>query len=312
MFAAIRIFGLSLLALGCVRAEEERRFAYERPLMGTRFAITCYGTDETAAKAAADEAFGVGEQINAVASDYLPESELMQLSKKTGEAVKVSPLLAELLDASFAMAEASDGVFDPTIGPLTKLWRETRRSSKLPPEEVLAAAKARCGWKDAVWDKEAKTFLFKKPGMQLDLGGIAKGFAADKMFEAMAKRGFTRTIIAAGGDLRLGDPPPGKTAWRVGLQTFDTEEPEEVVELANCAVSTSGDLHQFVEIAGKRYSHIIDPKTGLGMTEHVAVSVISPKGMLSDGLDTTACLLGAEKAEAFAMKHGATRAIVRK
>jgi thiamine biosynthesis lipoprotein len=310
MFAAIRMFGLMFFTLGCLRAEEQR-FVFERPLMGTRFAITCYGTDETEAKKAAGEAFGVGMQINAVASDYLPDSELMQLSNKIGEPVKVSPLMAELLEASFAMAEASEGVFDPTIGPLTKLWRETRKTAKLPSEEVLAAAKARCGWKDAVWDKVAKTILFKKPGMQLDLGGIAKGFAADKMYEVMLKRGFPRTIIAAGGDLRLGDPPLGKTAWRVGLQTFHAEEPEEVVELANCAVSTSGDLHQFVEIEGKRYSHIIDPKTGLGMTEHVAVSVISPKGVLSDGLDTTACLLGAEKAEEFAMKHGATRAIVR-
>jgi len=311
MFALIRVFGFLVLALGCLRAAEQR-FVFERPLMGTRFAITAYGEDEAATKAAADEAFAVGEKINAIASDYIPDSELMQLSRKSGEAVKASPLLAELLDASFMMAEISDGVFDPTIGPLTRLWRETRRTGELPPEEVLAAAKARCGWKDVVWDKEAGTILFKKPGMQLDLGGIAKGFAADKMFEVMEKRGFPRTIIAAGGDLRLGDPPPDRPAWRVGLQTFNTEEPEEVVELKNCAVSTSGDLHQFVEIAGKRYSHIIDPKTGLGMTEHVAVSVISPKGVLSDGLDTTACLLGAEKAEAFAMKHGATRAIVRK
>ena len=310
MFAALRNFGLMVLTFGCLRAEEQR-FAFERPLMGTRFAITCYGTDETAAHAAAEEAFLVGVEINAVASDYVPDSELMQLSNKIGEPVKVSPLMAELLEASFAMAEACDGAFDPTLGPLTKLWRETRKTGRLPSEEILAATRARCGWKDAVWDKAAGTILLKKPGMQLDLGGIAKGFTADKMYEVMLKRGFPRTIIAAGGDLRLGEPPPGKTAWRVGLQTFNPHEPEEVVELANCAVSTSGDLHQFVEIGGKRYSHIIDPKTGLGMTEHVAVSVIAPKGVLCDGLDTAACVVGAEKAEEFAMKRGATRAIVR-
>lgn len=289
---------------------EEKRFVHERPLMGTRFSITCYGTDEAAVKAAADEAFAEGEKVNAVASDYLPDSELMRLSAKPGEAVKVSPLLAELLEASFSMARACEGAFDPTLGPLTKLWRETRRTGVLPPPELLAATRARCGLEHAVWDHEAGTILLKKPGMQLDLGGIAKGFTADKMFAIMKERGFPRTIIAAGGDLRLGEPPPGRAAWRVGLQTFDPDEPEEVVELANCAVSTSGDLHQFVEIGGKRYSHIIDPRTGLGLTERIAVSVIAPDSTTSDPLATAACVTGAEGAEAFALKRGATRAVV--
>ena len=312
MFKPLRSLLLILLSLGSLRAEETRRFSFEQPLMGTRFAITCYGTDEAAAKAAADEAFVKGEEINAIASDYIPDSELMQLSQKIGQPVKVSPLMAELLDASFAMAKSTGGAFDPTLGPLTRLWRETRNSGKLPAAEVLEAAKAKCGWQDAVWDKEAGTILLKKPGMQLDLGGIAKGFTAEKMFGVMEKRGFPQTIVAAGGDLRLGDPPPGRTAWRVGLQTFDPEKPEEVVELKNCSVSTAGDLHQFVEIEGKRYSHIIDPKTGLGLTEKIAVSVIAPHGVICDGLDTAACVIGADGAEEFAMTRGATRAIVRK
>ena len=307
----IRMLCLMILALSSLRGEEQR-FVHERPLMGTRFAITCYGTDEAAAKTAAGEAFAAGMEINAVASDYLPDSELMRLSKKIGVPVKVSPLLAELLDASFAMAESCGGAFDPTLGPLTKLWRETRQTGQLPTDEVLAAARARCGWQNAVWNREAGTILLKKAGMQLDLGGIAKGFAAEKMFAVMKKHGFSKSIIAAGGDLRLGDPPPGKTAWRVGLQTFDPDEPEEVVELANCAVSTAGDLHQFVEIGGKRYSHIIDPATGLGLTRRVAVSVIAPGGTLADGLDTAACVIGPEKAEEFALQRGATRVVVRK
>lgn len=311
MFALLRVSFLLFLSLVCLKAED-RKFVFERPLMGTRFAITCYGEDEAVAKKAAGEAFAVGMQINSVASDYLPDSELMQLSKKIGQPVKVSPLLAELLDASFTIAAASDGAFDPTLGPLTKLWRQTRESKELPDPELLAKTRALCGWKDAVWDRQAGTILLKKPGMQLDLGGIAKGFTAEKMFAVMLKSGFPRTCIAAGGDLRLGDPPPGKTAWNVGLQTFDEEKPEQVVPLLNCAVSTAGDLHQFVEIGGKRYSHIIDPRTGLGMTERLAVSVIAPTGTLSDGLDTTACVMGADKAEEFALKNGATKAIVRK
>ncbi len=303
-----KIACLLLVAAGLASAEDQR-FQFERPLMGTRFAITCYGEDEAAAKKAAEDAFKVGEEINAIASDYLPDSELMKL--KPGEATKVSPLFAELLDASFIKARETEGCFDPTLGPLTKLWRETRKTQKLPDPETLAKARASCGWQDAEWNGQTSTILLKKPGMQLDLGAIAKGFTADKMFAVMKDHGFPRSCVAAGGDLRMGDPPPGRTAWRVGLQTFDTEKPEEVVELVNCAVSTSGDLHQFVEIDGKRYSHIIDPKTGLGMTEHVAVSVIAPMGVIADALDTAGCVAGAEKAEAMGMKFGATRVVVR-
>jgi thiamine biosynthesis lipoprotein len=307
------IFGAFVLlaAGGAGMAEEERRFSFERPLMGTRFSIICHGAEEAAAKDAADEAFAVGERVNAVASDYLPDSELMRLPAG-GEAVAVSPLLAGLLDVSREMAERSDGAFDPTLGPLSRLWRESRRTGTLPDAGKLAEARAASGWQALEVDAKARTVRLMKPGMQLDLGGIAKGFAADRMFEVMKKRGFASTCIAAGGDLRLGDPPPGKTGWKVGLKTFDPGKPEEVVELSNCAVSTSGDLHQFVEIGGKRYSHIVDPRTGLGLTERIAVSVIAPTATLSDALATACCVKGAAGAEALGMKGGATRVMVRK
>ncbi|MEK7950888.1 FAD:protein FMN transferase [Luteolibacter soli] len=299
---------LALLLAVSLHAEE-RRFVFERPLMATRFAVTCYSEDESTARKAADEAFAAAEEINRIASDYIPESELMRLP--TGRATKVSPVFAELLTASFHFAEATGGAFDPTLGRLTKLWRESRRTGQLPEPADLANAREASGWKHATWDPAASTILLGKPGMQLDLGGIAKGFAAERMLAVMVKAGFPRTCIAAGGDLRLGDPPPGKTAWRVGLQTFNEEKPEEVVELANCAVSTSGDLHQFAEIDGKRYSHIIDPATGLGLTERIAVSIIAPTATISDALDNASCVIGPEKAEAVALKAGATRVIVR-
>jgi thiamine biosynthesis lipoprotein len=307
-----KIFGvLMLLALSGRAAAEERRFSFERPLMGTRFAIICHGAEETVAKAAADEAFAEGEKINAVASDYLPDSELMRLPAG-GAAVEVSPLLADLLEVSQRMAERCDGAFDPTLGPLTVLWRESRRTGELPADGDRATALAACGWRELEFDGKARTVRLKKPGMRLDLGGIAKGFAADRMFEVMQRHGFARTCIAAGGDLRLGDPPPGKPGWRVGLKTFDPGKPEEVVELSNCAVSTSGDLHQFVEVGGKRYSHILDPRTGLGLTERLAVSVIAPTATVSDALATACCVTGAAGAEEFGLKRGATRVIVRK
>jgi len=144
------------------------------------------------------------------------------------------------------------------------------------------------------------------------VGGMAKGYAADRMLEAMVRHGIARCCIAAGGDLRLGEPPPDKPGWKVGLKGFDDDHNAEIVELANCAVSTSGDLHQHVEIGGVRYSHIIDPATGLGMTAHVAVTIIAPTGTLSDALDTPMCLAGPDRAEELGLKLGATRVIVRR
>jgi thiamine biosynthesis lipoprotein len=301
-----RIAALCLLPLAALAGAEERH-VFERPLMGTRFTITCHGGEGEAAATAADKAFAAAAKVNAVASDYLPESELMRLS--TGRQTEVSADFAPLLDEAFRLARATDGAFDPTLGPLTRRWRETRRLRQLPSADDLAAARAASGWQHARWD--GRSILLEKPGMQLDLGGIAKGHAADLMLAIMTAAGFPRTCIAAGGDLRLGEPPPGKSAWRVGLQTFDPAAPEEVVELSNCAVSTSGDLHQFVEIDGKRYSHILDPATGLGLTGRIAVSVIAPTAAVSDALATAACVAGPEKAEALALRAGATRVIVR-
>jgi thiamine biosynthesis lipoprotein len=286
------------------------RFHYERPLMGTLFSITCYADQETAAHQAAEEAFAKAAEINAVASDYLPDSELSRLNGTTEEK-QLSPLLADLIRISLETAAKTDGLFDPTIGPLTKLWRITRQTGKLPDPEVLKATRDACGWHDLDFSFEEKTLRFHKPGMSLDLGGMAKGYTADRMLEAMARHGISRACIAAGGDLRLGEAPPDKAGWRVGLKGFDDDHNEEVMELANCAVSTSGDLHQHVEIEGKRYSHIIDPATGLGMTEHVAVTVIAATGTLSDALDTPMCLAGADRAEELGLKLGARRVIVR-
>jgi thiamine biosynthesis lipoprotein len=307
----MRIFLISLgFLVAGLPAKVLERFHYERPLMGTTFGITCYANTEAVAHEAAEEAFAKAAEVNAVASDYLPDSEVSRLNGTT-ETEKLSPLLADLLRVSFETAAKTEGLFDPTIGPLTKLWRETRKTGKLPDPELLKKTREACGWQDVDFSFAEKTLRFHKPGMSLDLGGMAKGYTADLMLAAMVQHGIPCSCIAAGGDLRLGDAPPDKAGWRVGLKAFDDDRNEEVVELANCAVSTSGDLHQHVEIEGKRYSHIIDPATGLGMTEHVAVTIIADTGTLSDALDTPMCLAGADKAEALGLKLGARRVIVR-
>ncbi len=274
--------------------------------MGTRFAITCYSDDPGQAKITANAAFDEAECINRVASDYIADSELLGLSKRpVAKPVAVSPLLFQLISEARGIAGKTDGLFDPTLGPLTQLWRESRRRKSLPDARTLAAARAACGWQNLILDAEKRTVAFMKPAMRLDLGGIAKGQAADAMLTVMKQRGIPRSCITAGGDVRLGDPPPNSTGWKIDMRTGANEE-SRVLLLENCAVSTSGDLHQFIEISGTRYSHIVDPATGLGLTNGRSATVIAPTATLSDALATACCVARIDRAKDLALAAGAT------
>lgn len=287
----LRVLFLYLLSFTTMATAE--KFTFERPLMGTRFTVVCYADDRSAAAKAAKAAFARGEEINQVASDYLPESELSLLATKPiNTPIPLTPLLYELLDHSRKMAEATNGAFDPTLGPLTKLWRSTRDSGRLPAAETLRVAKDAVGWQHYTLDPKSRSITLLRKNMAFDLGGIAKGYAADLMLDVMVAAGFSRTMITAGGDIRLGDPPPDREGWNVAVQTFDPAKPDEVLTLANVAVSTSGDLHQSVKIEGITYSHILDPATGLGLTHRIAVTVIADDAKRSDPFATAACVLG--------------------
>jgi len=303
--------GLVFLAAVSAAVAGER-FRFERPLMGTRFTVVCYANDREAASKAADLAFGEAERINRAASDYRTDAELVLLpSHSIGAAVPVSPTLFALLEHSRHIAELSGGAFDPTLGPLTKLWRETRDSGCLPGAEKLDAARAACGWRHFSVDHRSRGIMFHREPMAFDLGGVAKGYAADLMLDSLKAAGISRVMIAAGGDIRVGDPPPGRDGWRVAIQTFDPARPDEVLTLANAAVSTSGDLHQSVEIHGVRYSHILDPVTGLGLTRRIAASVIADEAKLSDPLATAACVLGPDRIDALRKLPGVREVKIR-
>jgi thiamine biosynthesis lipoprotein len=205
------------------------------------------------------------------------------------------------------ISQLTAGAFDITSGNLTKLWRRAKRLQKLPPADRLQQALAATDWQAVQLDAKAKTITLTKTGMLLDLGGIAKGYAADEGLRILREHHIARALVMAGGDIAIGNPPPGQDAWEIKLRTFtkpapNAEEAMETVRLKNCAVSTSGDLYQFIEIDGLRYSHIISPQTGLGLTERVACSVIAPDCTTSDAMATAMCVLGREKGMAAAAK----------
>lgn len=284
--APVILLSLTLLAVG-------EKWSFERDLMGTRFVIVCYTDDQAAAEKAAEAAFAIGEKVNAVASDYLPESELRQLAQKPIDTpVSLTPLLFDLLEHSRQLSDSTNGAFDPTLGPLTGLWRETRKSRRLPDPDKLQAARAAVGWNHFTLDQKTNSITLLQKNMAFDLGGIAKGYAADLMLESLIAAGLPQSMVTAGGDIRLGNPPPGRDGWNVAVQTFDLNKRDEILVLSNAAVSTSGDLHQSVELDGVKYSHILDPGTGLGLTRRIAATVIADTGKLSDPIATAACVLG--------------------
>ncbi len=288
-----RVFPILIALWAASLPASGEKFRFHREMMGTRFTIVLHADESAAAEAAAEAAFSIARNAETIASDYLPESELSQISTKpTDLPVALSPQLYQWLEHSRRLAEATGGAFDPSLGPLTKLWRQTRDSKSLPDPEVLRRARAATGWRNFSLDPQARAITLRQQNMAFDLGGVAKGYVADLMLESLVAAGISRAMIAAGGDIRVGAPPPGRDGWRIALQTFDLKGTDEVITLANAAVSTSGDLHQSVEIDGVRYSHILDPSTGLGLTRRIAVSVIASEAKLSDPLATAACVLG--------------------
>jgi thiamine biosynthesis lipoprotein len=291
---------LLLLLAAPAWADEPSRFTFEEPHMGTKFRIVLYAPDRGAAEKAAKEAFARAASLNRIMSDYDPASELMQLCKKNasqaGEPVRVSEDLFVVLSKAQKVSEASDGTFDVTVGPLVKLWRLARRTQSLPDPAELAEAKARVGFRKLELNDKERTVRLLSPGMLLDLGGIAKGYAADEMLAVLRKNGITRALVAAGGDIAVGDPPPNSPGWVVDVAPLTKAKPEYSLRLANSAVSTSGDAEQFVVIGGVRYSHIVDPRTGLGVTGRRSVTVIAKHGIDSDPLTKAVMLLPPERA----------------
>jgi thiamine biosynthesis lipoprotein len=298
-----RVFlGLAILWLGAVRdlgAEPPlTRFAFTEPHMGTRFRILVYAPEEAVANKASKAAFARIAALDASMSDYQPASELMRLCAQAGgPPTKVSDELFVVLERADQVSRLSEGAFDVTVGPIVRLWRRSRRTLRLPEPDKLAEARALVGYQNVKLDAHNHTVQLLKPGMQLDLGGIAKGYAADEALKVLAKHGITRALVAAGGDIAVNDPPPGQTGWDIAIAPLpgaDKNAPRHL-RLHHAAVSTSGDAEQYVEIDGKRYSHIVDPRTGLGLVGRMSATVVAPHGIISDSMTKVVAVLGPER-----------------
>lgn len=269
-----------------------QRYRYAEIRMGVAVQIIVYAPSDGAARAGCRAAFDRLEAIEQIASDYRPSSELMQLvGHQPGQPVPLSDELWTLLSRSQALAAQTNGAFDVTVGPLVQLWRSARRTHTLPNQVDLDEALTRCGYEKLQLDPETRTASLAVAGMRLDLGGIAKGYGADEALAVLRSHGLDHALVQAGGEAVVGAAPPGLAGWRLELPAPDDEEPV-VIALHDAAVASSGDTQQYVEFDGVRYSHIVDPQTGLGLTTRAMAVVVAPDGLTADSLATAACVLG--------------------
>jgi thiamine biosynthesis lipoprotein len=267
------------------------RYQYNQMAMGVQVAIIVYAPDQATAERACRAAFERIAEVEQVASDYRADSELMRLCAQAGGApVKVSEDLFTLLKRSQDLSRRTGGAFDVTVGPFVQLWRRARRTGQFPTEEELQQAKRCVGYEKMVLDEAERTVQLLVPGMRLDLGGIAKGYALDCALKVLQQHGIRHALLEAGGDIVVGLAPPGTAGWRIRIENASPER--QWVYLASGAISSSGDTEQYVEYQGKRYSHIVDPRTGWGLTTRIAATVIARDGITSDSLATALCVLG--------------------
>lgn len=280
-------------------AEEPKSHEFDSIHMGTTFRIKAFG-ERKQLEGAAKAAFARIAELDQIFSDYKPDSENMKLCKandlKPNEERTASLDFLKVLHRAKTLSEKTEGAFDITVGPFSQLWRNTRRTQQLPSAKELADAKSKVGYKKIIISEEGRSFILSTPGMRLDFGGIVKGYAADEALAVLEKHGIKQALIAASGDIRVGDPPPGKTGWDIEIAPLEKGKEPRKLLLANAAVSTSGDLFQFVEIDGVRYSHVLDPKTGLGLTGRRSVTVVAKTGIEADSLTKACSVMPIEKA----------------
>lgn len=285
----------TVVCVSTVGAQTLERFAFEHGAMGTEFRIVLYAADAHHAERAASAAFRRIDEVDGALSDYKPTSEILRLSKTAGSRrwVPVGDDLWAVLVRSEGLSVETDGAFDITVGPLVRLWRWANRRGVLPDAERIAHARGAVGYNLIELDRPTQRVRLPVPGMQLDAGAIGKGYAADAAIAELDSAGIRSALVDAGGDIVVSGAPPGAAGWRVAIPAAQAENvTESNVWLTHGAVATSGDKYRYLVVDGVRFSHILDPKTGLGVTVQRIATVIASSGAEADALASAISVLG--------------------
>ncbi|HEU4754988.1 MAG TPA: FAD:protein FMN transferase, partial [Armatimonadota bacterium] len=309
------LLALSLMVTSSVAAPRTgalSRFTYTEYHMGVDARLVVYAPDQPAAERACTAAFARIAALDTIMSDYRVDSELNRLCARAGgPPVRISPELFRVLQRAQEVSRRSGGAFDVTVGPLIALWRKARKSGVLPDPAEIQRARRLVGWQKLKLDPRARTARLMVRGMKLDLGGIAKGYADDEAQRVLKGHGITRALVEMGGDIVVTGPPPGKEGWTIRVPNAGNDRGPADLQFADRAISTSGDTEQFAVIGGRRYSHVVDPRTGQALTNRVEVTVTAPDGLTSDPLSTTLSVLGGEDYDRLLRAYPGTTAFVR-
>ncbi|HCW07659.1 MAG TPA: FAD:protein FMN transferase [Cytophagales bacterium] len=308
-------FSLSLIfssSLG--ECQSLKRFSFTENKMGSPFGIIFYCEDSSRAKQLSIQCFQQVDSLVNIFSDYFPQSELNQLcaTAGSGKSFQCSPALFAILTLASEASKKSEGTFDITLGPLTHLWRKCRREKTFPDSATIKEKLQLIGYKKMILDSVNHSVQLMLSGMELDLGGIAQGYIAQKTIDLLKKKNIQNALVDVSGDIVCIGKPPNKSGWSVAVSVPNSQNEflERQLQLNNCAVTTSGDIHQFIEHKGIRYSHLIDPKTGYGITSQVNVTVIAKEGTQADWLTKACSILPRKKAMKLAEQVNAGLLIV--
>ncbi len=277
--------------------------------MGSPFRLVYYADDDSLAAEAARYAFARLDTLNEIMSDYRDGSEINRLSATSGSGawIRVSDALFDILALSKRISRRTNGAFDVTVGPAVQLWRRAMRRNTFPTDKEIAGAQRAVGYRFVKLCRRNQSVRLTRPNMRLDLGGIGKGYAAEVALKVLREFGIKSSMLDAGGDLTLGDPPPGKSGWDVEINSGDlrsgiprsgvpiTDSLATIVSLTKAGIATSGATYRYLEHEGVRYSHIVNPKTGVGLRFHVRTTVVALNGTLADALATALSVAGIKK-----------------
>lgn len=286
-----------------------QRYTFVQNKIGSPFTLIMYASNATTANIAAKQSYRLIDSLNSIFSDYDKKSELSRLNSTAGldSFVKVSPVLFHLVRRSIEASDKSKGAFSITMGPLSLLWRESRKTNVFPTAEQVAKTLHLTGNHLIIIDTVNQAVKLMKSGMRLDFGGIAKGFIAQEVVNHLTSLGITHALADAGGDIVCSKPPPNKKGWTIAINLPEgtLEHRSNQLFLKDAAVATSGNTYQYIKHGGKKYSHIIDPKTGYGITSPKNVTVIANNGALADWLATACSILPYRKALQLVRKYHA-------
>jgi FAD:protein FMN transferase len=284
-----------------------KRFQFSENKMGSPFDIIFYHTDSAEAVSISKECFDLVDSLNNIFSDYSSSSEVGRLASMTVKDQKVSNELFELILLSKQAWKRSGKTFDVTIGAITQIWRKVKKENRFLNDSEIKTAREQTGFENLIINKRAKTISFKKTGIRFDFGGIVPGYAAQKVIDLLKNKNISSALVDASGDIVVSDPPPGKNGWTIAINLPESENEmwDKKLLLKNFAVSTSGDVYRYMIHEGKKYSHIINPRTGYGVTSQRNVTVIAQDGTTADWLATACSILPIKKALKLAKKEHA-------